>query len=93
MINETSVFRIPENVESTTIDEDIVLLNFETGDFYGINSIGSKVFSMVEERYNFGDILKQIQSEYDVPEEVLRTDLIALFGELKENGLVELGHG
>ena len=33
MINEKSVFIVPENVEVTTVDGDTVLLNFETGDF------------------------------------------------------------
>lgn len=93
MINVASVFTIPANVEITTVDEDVVLLNFDTGDFYGIGSVGAKVFAMLEESHNFGVILKQIQSEYDVSEETLRIDLIALFDELQKNGLVELTHG
>ena len=93
MINEASIFTIPANVTVTTVDENIVLFSFETGDFYGIGEIGAKVFSMLEEYSNFGAILKQIQSEYDVSEETLRADLIALFGELQKNGLVELADG
>lgn len=93
MINEASIFRIPANVTVTTIDENIVLFDFETGDFYGIGEVGAKVFSMLEEGPNFGTILKEIQSEYDVSEETLRTDLIALFGELQKNALVELADG
>jgi len=90
MINEESIFTIPANVTVTIVDENVVLFNFETGDFYGIGNVGAKVFSMLEECPNFGAILKQIQSEYYVSEETLRADLIALFDELQRNGLVEL---
>ena len=93
MINEASIFTIPANVTVTTVDENVVLFNFETGDFYGIGEVGAKVFSMLGECPNFGAILKQIQLEYDVSEETLRADLIALFGELQKNGLVELTDG
>ena len=93
MINEASIFTISKNVEFSTVGEDIVLFNFETGDFYGIGKVGVKVFSLLAENHNFGAILKHIQSEYDVSEETLRTDLIALFGDLQEKGLVELIDG
>lgn len=90
MVTEASVFTIPENVTVTTVNEKIVLFNFEKGDFYGIDEVGIKVFSLLSESHNFGSILRYIQSEYDVSEETLRTDLIALFCELEKNGLVEL---
>lgn len=90
MINEASIFTIPANVTVTTVAENIVLFNFDTGNFYGIGEIGAKVFSILEKGPNFGTILKQIQSEYDVSDDTLRADLTALFGELQKNGLVEL---
>lgn len=93
MINEASIFTIPDSVQVTIVDEDIVLFDFKKGDFYGIGKVGIKVFSMLEESCNFGAILKHIQSEYDVSEETLRADLTALFGELEKNGLVELTDG
>ena len=69
------------------------MLNFETGDFYGIGSVGTEVFSMLKESHDFGAIVKKIQSGYDVLEGTLRTDLVALFNELQKNGLVEKNHG
>lgn len=93
MIDEASIFTIPDNVQVTIVDEHIILFDFKKGDFYGVDKVGIKVFSMLGESCNFGAILKHIQSEYDVSEETLRTDLTALFGELQKKGLVELTDG
>ena len=93
MITDTSIFTIPEHVEAAIVDDDLVLLNFETGDFYGVGSVGTEVFSMLEEENKLGPILERLKTEYDVPEETLRQDLIALFNALQENNLLEITHG
>ena len=71
------------------------ILDSERGQFYSLNDVGGRVWSLLCEGTTFGAMVAQLQVEYDVSAEVLRADVERLLGQLAEAGLVqavEVGH-
>lgn len=78
----------PESVITGTVDGELVLLDSETGTYFGLNKVATR---MVELLRNLGDedlVVAELSREFDVPVQRLREDLRGLLNALGERGLV-----
>jgi hypothetical protein len=76
-----------ERVSSVLGDETIILsLADET--YYGLNSIGTRIWQLVQEPRRVRDIRDAILDEYDVARETCEHDLLRLLAQLGDKGLL-----
>jgi hypothetical protein len=81
-----------EQAIGEVVDGELVLLNVETGVYFGLNRTGTKVWELLGERSDVDDVLSALERAYPVERETLRRDLDALIADLEKSGLVrELG--
>ncbi len=67
-----------------------VLLNLETGVYYGLNEVGSFLWNLAQEPVSLGSLRDMVMDEYDVDSERCERDLLNLMSELIGKGLVEI---
>jgi len=72
--------------------EEVVILEFNSGKYYGLNAVGARIWNLIQEPRIVSDILNIILSEYDVEPDRCERDLAALLQELAEHGLMEIEH-
>ncbi len=65
-----------------------VLLNLSTGSYFGLDEVGTRIWTLVSGGESLAAVLDRLDAEYDAPLERLRADLLALVGELTAGGLV-----
>jgi hypothetical protein len=82
LINEAVVF--------TELDEEAVLLNVETGVYFGLDPVGTEIWRMLADGVSEDTLFERLLIEYDVEPVQLRSDLAAFLDLLKTNGLVRL---
>lgn len=75
------------------VSGEIVLLNLQSGVYYGLDPVGSRMWQLLMEQRPLGDVCSVMLEEYDVAAEVLRADLSRLVDELSSEGLVTLHSG
>jgi hypothetical protein len=80
-----------ETVVSAELDDEVVLLNVETGTYFGLDAIGSRIWRLLAQGAAEGDILERLLAEYDVEPAQLRSDLSGFLGVLTAKGLVRQG--
>jgi hypothetical protein len=77
------------------VDGEIVLLNVATGQYFGLDEVGSRVWMMLEQDGEAGTALTTLQervvAEFDVDGPTALTDLTALVRQLMEQQLVIAG--
>ena len=83
----TAVIRKPD-VIFTDMDGDVVAINIDKGEYYGIGGIGSRIWVLLENNITIQGIVDAICSEYEVDEETCTSDTIKFINELMENGMV-----
>ncbi len=66
-----------------------VLLNIKSGVYYGLDPVGTRIWSLLQEPRQVSEIRDTLLAQYDVSPERLEHDLIALLGKLVDAGLVE----
>ena len=93
MVVLTRRIRTNESVVSAELDSEAVLLNVETGIYFGLDELGSRVWSLIEGGCQEDEIVDALLHEYEVQPAQLRTDVDAFVAHLIEKGLVEAEPG
>ncbi len=81
---------VPEHVLFQELKGEVVLLNLETGDYYGLNEIGAQAWSLLRESPRLEHVLNLLVETYEVSEERLIGDLRIFLADLEAHGLVEV---
>jgi len=68
-------------------------LHAATGKYFGLNAVGSRVWSLLETPRPVGDIQTAIRGEYDVDPDRSDREVLALLTDLKHAGLIEVENG
>jgi hypothetical protein len=79
-----------ENALSTTIDEEVVILQQEAGEYYGLNEVATFIWELLEEPQTINEICEAVTTEYDVTHERCKPDVTTMLAELAEKELVTL---
>lgn len=83
------VFEVSENVVSREVSGEFVLLDLESGIYFGLNPVGSRIWQLLDEKPQaLSAICSIVEAEFDAPREVIEADVLTLTGELVEQGLV-----
>lgn len=81
---------IPETVLSTDLQNEGVLLNLETGEYFGLDAVALGMWKALGESGSVEAARAVLLEQYDVAEETLARDLDELVGQLVERKLIQL---
>jgi hypothetical protein len=70
--------------------EGAVILNLNSGTYYGLNEVGTFVWKLIQEPRPVAEICEAVVSEYEVSPEQCESDLVRLFEEMAGQGLIEV---
>jgi hypothetical protein len=82
--------RIPKDVLFQDLDGEAVLLNMQSGKYFGLDPIGTRIWNLLIEHGSLAIAYQSVLDEYDVDPDRLRFDFLALVDQLAMNGLIEL---
>ncbi len=82
------MLRIPDDVVFEVLEGEAVVLNLETGIYFTLNEVGTRIWQLIEEHGDLVKVREAMISEYEVGEEALDRDIEALMRELVDKGLV-----
>lgn len=81
---------IPSGVVSRDLDGEVVILNLDSSTYFGLDPVGSRMWSLIQEHGSLSQVFEILQKEYAVEAERLRTDLLALCGRFCASGLARV---
>ncbi len=82
--------KIPAGVIFQKVGEEIVFLNLDTGIYFGLDPIGSRIWDLLVEKETLQAVFESMKEEYEVAPEELRKDILLLVQELQAKRLVEI---
>jgi hypothetical protein len=80
--------RVSDDVVFRELDGEAVILNLESGIYFGLDKVGTRIWQLVEEHRDLRTVLGALEQEYDAPAERLEQDLIGLVSSFLEKGLM-----
>jgi hypothetical protein len=75
-------------VIDANIDDEVVALHIEKGTCYGLNPVGSRIWSLLDTRIRISDLCAVLLAEYEVDPIVCERQVLDLLDELRAEGLI-----
>ncbi len=84
---ETKIQLDPELLYSK-IGDEIVLLTIESGKYFKVDAIGSRIWEIIKEPISIEKVLAQLVGEYEVSLAECEKDVMSFIDKLKEDNLI-----
>jgi hypothetical protein len=88
--SESSLVAVSRDQVSCDLAGEAAILSLKNGTYYGLDPVGARIWSLMQQPVRFGALRDQIVSEFDVEPERCESDLAALLHRLKSEGLIEV---
>lgn len=88
-IKDCSV-RVPQHVIRRDLVSETVLLNVQTGVYYGLDEIGGRFFMQLSQCATVEGAVGVLSEEFDAPLDRIREDTVLYCSELLARGLIDL---
>ena len=77
-------------VTSVELDGERVLLHISSGEYFGLNALGARIFELAEEQPTIGEIVDAIHAEHreSTSREQIESDVQAFITEMQEYDLL-----
>lgn len=77
-----------ERAMGEIVDGELVLLNLDSGQYFGLNRTGTRIWELLETKPRLEELERAISEQYRVDPSLVRQDLQELITELERAGLV-----
>jgi coenzyme PQQ synthesis protein D (PqqD) len=84
----SSVVARRDDVIHAEIDQKIVALNLENSTCYGLDPVGSRIWSLLASPIRIGDICTTLLTEYKVEPSTCERRVVDLLEEIRAEGLI-----
>lgn len=88
--SSTTIVTCTQNQLSSELSNEAVILNLDSGIYYGLNEVGARIWELVQQPCSFGELHGILLEEYDVPSDTCEQDLTKILLDLKHANLVEI---
>ena len=87
-LNLDVALKIPSHVVSRVVDDETVLLNLESGLYFGVDSVGQRIWQLIGDGKTLHEIVDAVVGEYEVSRAQAESDVLAFASTLLEHGLL-----
>ncbi len=81
---------VPNEVLHREVDGEVVLLNLESGVYFGLDPVGARMWAVLTQHLSLRLSYEALLEEFDVDPGQLERDLAALLTALGQHGLIEV---
>ena len=81
---------VPPGVMFRDLDGEAVVLEIESGRYFGLNETGTRMWLLLQEHGSVEQVLRDLLNEYDVTEERLRRELLSFIETLSSQRLLQV---
>ena len=86
---QTTIERAGDFV-TATVDDALVMMSLDKGAYYGLDEIGTQIWSHLETPTRVGALCDSLQAQYDVGRAQCEEDVLAFLQELLDEGMVRV---
>ena len=88
MLSLDATVRVPDDIVFRELDGEAVVLNLESGMYFGLDEVGTRIWQLVDEHRTLRRALEALVAEFDAPSSQLERDLLQFIDLLSAKGLV-----
>src|SRR4051812_46814479 len=90
LISSASIIAAVTHQGSCDLSGEVVILNLQDGVYYGLNAVGARIWSLLEQPRSVEQIQAVLLEEYDIEPAICEEQVASVLNDLAAHGLVEI---
>lgn len=90
VLSASSIVVATSGQVSCPLGEEAAILNIKSSKYYGLDSVGARVWTLIQQPRSVGELRDTIVKEYDVEADRCEQDLLEFLGKMRSEGLIEV---
>lgn len=87
-ININSVITKNAAIISSKMDDEVVMMSIEKGNYYGLNPVAAEIWEMLTEPMSVQAIIDRLMEDFEVDPEQCHAEVVAYLAKLVGEGLI-----
>ena len=79
-----------KEVIQSKIGDEVVMLDVESGYYFGLNSVASVIWDLMKEKINLNSMVESLMQEYDIDKETCEADTLELLEKMIEKKIIRI---
>ena len=88
MININNVVSRRNDIDTTDLNGEIVMMDLEKGRYFSLNGVGSRIWEIIEEPIGINKIVDCLLEEYDVSRNECEENVLEFLGKLDDANII-----
>ena len=88
MININNVFSCRNDIDTTDLNGEIVMMDLEKGRYFSLNGVGSRIWEIIEKPIEVNKLVESLLEEYDVNRNECEENVLEFLGKLNDANIV-----
>jgi hypothetical protein len=89
-ISPNTIVAQTKELVSSDLDGETVLLSIETGKYYNMDPIGSRIWELIKDPMSVSQLIDILLDEFNVDREQCEKEVLAFLNKLAEDHLIQL---
>jgi hypothetical protein len=90
MLNINQTIKRTEGIVEVEIDGELVMMSIENGAYYGLDTVASRVWELIENPQTIKVICDQLLEEFDVTKEQCLEDIFTFLNAMDEQKVIDI---
>ena len=78
-----------KKVIQSKIGDEVVMLDMDSGFYFGLNSVASIIWGMLEKAISFEEVINELMKEYNVDRQTCEKDTRSFWDQLLERNIIK----
>jgi hypothetical protein len=78
-----------KKVIQSKIGDEVVMLDMDSGFYFGLNSVASIIWGMLEKSTSFEEVINELMKEYNVDRQTCENDTRSFWVQLLERNIIK----
>lgn len=88
MIDRTSTIKLRKEVSVSVIDNEKVMIDFDSGKYFMIKGVGNDIWDMIQTEITVQEIISSLLNEYEIDAPTCETQVLSFLQKLEDNNFI-----
>lgn len=88
MIDRTSTIKLRKEVSVSVIDNEKVMIDFDSGKYFMIKGVGNDIWDMIQTEITVQEIISSLLNEYEIDASTCETQVLSFLQKLEDNNFI-----
>lgn len=89
-LNENNIVVQNKDIDVSDLNGEKVMMNIDKGEYFSLNSLGSRIWEIIDKPKKINEVINTLLEEYEVSEEECRENVMNFLGVLKHVDLINV---